>query len=416
MSIKISSTARRLMCSLGLTTAVALGAAGLATQGTAQNLFAPVARVNDAVVSEYEVQQRQRFLQLLNAPGADRSSVIEALIDDRLRQQATGDVGIRLTDEGVEDGLAEFAARANLSTEEFVTALKQGGVDRETFRDFVVVTLEWRELIRGRFANRATVTDTEIDRALAEASSGTGIRVLLSEIIIPAPPQNAARVAELADQISQTTSPGEFSSFARRYSATASRGAGGRLPWRPLGDLPASLHPLILDLAINEVTAPIPIPNAVALFQLRGIEETDRPALEYSEIEYAAYYMAGGRSPETLAKAAELRSRVDVCNDLYGIAQGQPEEVLERKKAKPGEIPRDIAIELSKLDPGEVSTALTRSEGQTLVFLMMCKRTAAANAEVTRETVTANLRQQKLQGYSDQLIQQLRADARIIRK
>ena len=325
-------------------------------------------------------------------------------------------MGIRLTDEGVEDGLAEFAARANLSTEEFVTALKQGGVDRETFRDFVVVTLEWRELIRGRFANRATVTDTEIDRALAEASSGTGIRVLLSEIIIPAPPQNAARVAELADQISQTTSPGEFSSFARRYSATASRGAGGRLPWRPLGDLPASLHPLILDLAINEVTAPIPIPNAVALFQLRGIEETDRPALEYSEIEYAAYYMAGGRSPETLAKAAELRSRVDVCNDLYGIAQGQPEEVLERKKAKPGEIPRDIAIELSKLDPGEVSTALTRSEGQTLVFLMMCKRTAAANAEVTRETVTANLRQQKLQGYSDQLIQQLRADARIIRK
>lgn len=416
MSIMIQKTATRMLRGLTLAGVLGISIAATATQSAAQNLFAPVVRINDAVISEFEVQQRQRFLQLLNAPGADRESVIEALIDDRLREQATSDVGIQLSPEGVEEGLAEFASRANLSTDEFTKALKQSGVDRETFRDFVTTTLEWRQLIRGRYLNRVTVSDAEIDRALGASSSGSGIRVLLSEIIIPAPPQNAARVATLADQISQTTSTAEFSSFARRYSATASRGAGGRLPWRPLGDLPASLHPLILDLAINEVTAPIPIPNAVALFQLRGIEETGAPAQEYSEIEYAAYYIAGGRSEEGLTRAAQVRARVDVCNDLYAIAKDQPPEVLERTTAKPGDIPRDIAIELSKLDPGEVSTALTRSDGQTLVFLMMCKRTATANIDATRESVVSRLRQQKLQGYSDQLIQQLRADARIIRK
>jgi peptidyl-prolyl cis-trans isomerase SurA len=107
---------------------------------------------------------------------------------------------------------------------------------------------------------------------------------------------------------------------------------------------------------------------------------------------------------------------VDTCNDLYGVAKGQPAEVLERGAKAPADIPRDIAIELAKLDPGESSTALTRSNGNTLVFLMLCKRTAASNAEVDRDSVVGAIRQRKLQGYSDQLLEQLRANARITRK
>jgi peptidyl-prolyl cis-trans isomerase SurA len=87
--------------------------------------------------------------------------------------------------------------------------------------------------------------------------------------------------------------------------------------------------------------------------------------------------------------------------------------VLERGAKKPSEIPQDIAIELAKLDPGESSTALTRANGDTLVFLMLCKRVAAANAEIERDAVVNAIRQRILQGYSQQLVEQLRADARI---
>jgi len=384
------------------------------TPVAAQNLFAPVARVNDQAITEFEVQQRQRFLQLLNAPGSGRAGVVEALIDDRLRADELRNVGVTLDPAQLESGLAEFASRANLSTEEFVTALGQAGVDRETLRDFVSISLSWRNYIRARFEGRVQISNAEIDRELGTSAAGSGIRLLVSEIIIPAPPQNAARVAALADQISQTRSVSEFSAFARRYSATASRGNGGRLPWTPLEQLPPSLQPLLLTLAEGEVTQPISIPNAVALFQLRGIEETGRPAKVFSEIEYAAYYIPGGRSEAALAEAARVRANVDVCNDLYGIAQGQPEDVLERGVKKPGDIPRDIAIELAKLDPGESSVALTRANGQTLMFLMLCKRTAEAKKEVEREQVVGAIRQRKLQGFSDQLLQQLRADARIV--
>ena len=173
---------------------------------------------------------------------------------------------------------------------------------------------------------------------------------------------------------------------------------------------------MLLGLTPGEVTDPLPIPNALALFQLRDIEETSAPSPEYAAIEYAAYYMAGGRSPETLARAAKLASQVDVCDDLYGIAKGQPEAALDRGSKAPGEIPQDIAYELAKLDPGEVSTALTRSDGNTLVFLMLCGRTAALNETASREEVALQLRQQRLSGYSDSLLEELRADARISRE
>ena len=80
------------------------------------------------------------------------------------------------------------------------------------------------------------------------------------------------------------------------------------------------------------------------------------------------------------------------------------------------EIPQDVAIELAKLDPGEVSTALTRANGETLVFLMLCNRTTAANADVNREAVVSSIRQRKLEGYATQLLEQARAEARITRQ
>lgn len=194
----------------------------------------------------------------------------------------------------------------------------------ETFRDFVRVNLSWRELIRARYGSRVQVSEAEIDRAMSASGGDSGIRVLISEIIIPAPPNEQANAMARAEQAAASTSEAEFSNYARQYSATPSRGNGGRLDWVDLNTLPPSLRGVLLGLTPGEVTDPLPIPNAVALFQLRDIQETGAPSPDYAAIEYAAYYMAGGRSPETLARAAKLQSQVDVCDDLYGVAKDQP--------------------------------------------------------------------------------------------
>lgn len=380
----------------------------------AQGLFSPAVIVNDAVITEFEIVQRQRFLNLLNAPGAGRDAVIETLIDEALRLQAVNQVGLEVAEADLQAGKESFAARVNLSAEEFVTILEENGVAEESFETFVRIGIVWGEYVRGRFNPGLVVTEDEVDQALGNSAGSSTIRVLLAEIIIPAPPDQLRNVEELATQIAATTSQEEFSSFAREYSATATRDDGGTLPWQTLDELPPVLRPLLLGLAIGEVTEPISIPNAVALFQLRGIEEAGTRPEEIAAVEYAAYFIPGGRTDAGLNEARKVRARVDTCDDLYGIAQGQPEEVLERAAVPPSALPDDFAIELSKLDPGEASTALTRANGQTLVFLMLCGRTAVANEDADRAEVATALRSQRLNAIAESFLDQLRADSLVI--
>jgi len=398
---------------------VAAGALALAASfgaAQAQGLFAPVAQVDESLITEFEVQQRIRFLQALGARGGTRGEVIEELIRDRLRTAATQQVGIVLNGDQLQDGLSEFAARADLSAEEFVAGLESAGINRETFRDFVAIQLIWRDYVNARFGARVQISDREVERALAGATASSGIDVLISEIIIPAPPETAEEVLAQAEVIARSETEAEFSGFARRFSATASRDAGGRLPWTPISELPPVLRPLLLALAPGEVTSPLPIPNAVALFQLRDIRETNAPEPAFSSIEYAAYYIAGGRTPEALRRARAVQAQVDRCDDLYGIARGEAESNLERGSLPPSDIPTDIAMELSKLDPGEVSTALTRSNGDTLVFLMLCGRSPALedDQEIDRDAIASQLRNQRLNAFSENFLEQLAAEATII--
>ncbi|MDX5401092.1 MAG: peptidylprolyl isomerase [Rhodobacterales bacterium] len=385
----------------------------------AQGLFAPVVKVDDQVVTRYEVDQRVALLRVLRAQGNLEELAREQLIEDRVKLAAARNAGIEISDEAIMEGMSEFAGRANLSREELLRALSGAGVAEETFRDFIVSALSWRDLVRARFVPRVRITEADIDKALSALTGGSTVRVLLSEIILPAPPQQAAEAQALAERLSQIRSIQQFSAEASQVSATQSRANGGRLDWMPITNLPEPLRPVILGLAVGEVTQPIPLEGAVALFQLRGIQETGVSTPEFSAIDYAVYYLAGGRTEANLVEAARIRASVDTCDDLYGLAKGQPPEVLERNAAAPADIPRDIALELAKLDRGEISAGLTRpaADGsEALMVLMLCGRTAAAAADASREQISAQLRNQRLEAYANGYLAQLLSDARIVQQ
>ena len=383
----------------------------------AQGMFAPAIIVNDKVITGYELGQRALMLKTLRAPGDPEQVAREQLINDRLRMQAAQEAGIVPTQQDVQDGMDEFASRANMDRAQFLRALASDGIAEQTFRDFVAAGVAWRGVVQQRFSGRANVTEAEVDRALSNAGGGAGgVRVLLSEIIMPMSGSDEAAVRARAARIAEIDSLSAFSAQARQYSASASRGAGGRLPWRDLNELPAPLRPIILGLRPGEVSDPLPLQGAIALFQLRDIEEVGYEAPEVAALDYAIYAMPGGRGEKALARARVLKARVDLCDDLYGAAKGQPEGVLERVVLPPAQIPTDIAFELSKLDPGEVSTALTRADGQTLVFLMLCGRTNTVVEGADREGVTVGLRNQRMGALADGYLAQLRANARIIER
>ncbi|WP_428515964.1 peptidylprolyl isomerase [Roseovarius sp.] len=394
--------------------AIAAGTFSGAAQAQ-QNPFEAVIKVNDLAITRYEVSQRARMLQLFRAPGNPQKLAREQLIEDRLKLDAATNAGFVLEDEQLMAGMEEFASRANLSAEEMITSLGQAGVDESSFRDFVRAGMTWREFSRARFAPQINVDEDDVARARLSIGNQTSVRVLLSEIIMPLGNGDPQAIQDRANQISQYTTEAEFAAAARRYSATESAGRGGRMEWVAINDLPEGLRPVVLGLAPGEVSDPLPLQGAIALFQLRDIEETDQPAREYEEIEYAAYYIDGGRTEQALARAARIDADTDTCDDLYGIAHGQPEQVLERGSKAPSEIPDDIRLALTKLDPGEISTAVTRSGGQTLVLLMLCSRTPKTDGEAPDvEQLTNFIQSRRLDSYASAYLEELRAEARIV--
>jgi peptidyl-prolyl cis-trans isomerase SurA len=359
-------------------------------------------------VTYFELDQRRMLLELFRSPGDLDEQAREGLIEDRLKLQELRRVGLRLSEESLRTAMEEFAGRANLTLDQFLTVLAQNGVEQATLRDFVEVGISWRDYVRERFGSQVSISEADIDQALGAAGgNGTAIEVLLSEIIIPAPPPEAARVLALAQTIAETRSTAEFESAARQYSALPSRANGGRLDWVPVANFPEPLRPLLLALAPGEVTAPIQIEGGVALFQMRDVREVTGPAPDIALIDYAVYVAAGADD------AARALARTDVCDDLYGVAQGLPADRLIREEVAPGAIPQDIALVLAGLDANEASAALTRDGGATVLVVMLCSRTPAALVEVDRDAIRDQLRSQRLGGYAAALLADLRASATI---
>ncbi len=406
-------TARKGMLGFGMIVSLTISAGFSPSTGHAQNLFSPAILVNDQAITWYEVDQRTKFLELLGAPGDLEKLAREVLIEERLKAQTLAETEIEISLEQVEAGIAEFAARTELTPSQFIQALEEGGVARETLRDFVEMGLLWREYAGARFLEDARPSDAEIDRAIAKGKEPE-VLVLLSEIIIPVTPQTEAQAKDLARQISNLQREDEFADAARQFSASQTRETGGEMNWLTLSKLPGGLRPMFLAMVPGEVSKPVELPNAIAVFRMRGIREGSTPQPRYVQVDYASYFIAGGRSPEAQAAAATVRDRVDVCDDLYAVAKGQPAEVLQRQSVKPGSIPRDVALELAKLDPGEASWALTTNNGQTLRFLMLCERTTAQTDGSSRQEVARALTEQNFAFLSQAFLDRLEADALIL--
>ena len=106
-------------------------------------MFSPAVTVNDRIVTNFEIAQRARFLEVLNAPGDLLEQAREDLVNERLQQEVGERYGMLASVEQVEQGMTEFAARANMSVEAFLGAMQNEGVAPETFRDFVAAGITW---------------------------------------------------------------------------------------------------------------------------------------------------------------------------------------------------------------------------------------------------------------------------------
>jgi peptidyl-prolyl cis-trans isomerase SurA len=391
---------------------------GLAISGSAQaqstNPYAVAIRINDRVVTNYELSQRKLLMKAFGSGGDLTALATKQLIDDRLRLQAAAELGITVNEEDLLAGIAEFAARGKLTGEQLLQYIQSRGADPDSMRTFVEAGLLWREVVGARFGAKARISDDELDTTLNLATAKVQQSVLISEIQLPLRESGNEATLELIKKLSQTIkTQAAFTSAARRYSRAPSRARGGRLDWVPVGGLPPALAGQLLSLEPGEVTAPVTLSKTVGIFQLRAIrqDKSKEPALPIS-ISYTQVPIptAKGRAQEL---AASLISDVDTCADLRAESERFGENAYSDNTVLETELPAEIALSVANLDRYEASYVVTGPNAVSVV--MVCDRLRDL-PEGTRDSLRNALFNRRLTGFGDGYLQELQADAEIIYK
>ena len=377
------------------------------SKAQANFLLAAKIQVNNSVITQFELDQRAKFLGALKFTGNHSELAQTQLIEERLKQSEAQKLNISASDFEIEDALKRFASRANLTVKEFNKELKRLEIYPDTFRSYVETEVIWQKLVNKKFGAQSSVSNLQLQRAKSISKFEDTIQVLLTEIIIPFSKDDRSEKENLANLLKQIKSTEEFSNAAQKYSKAPTATVGGRVKWQNFDRLPGIIKPLILGLSPGQVTEPIMLTKAIALFQLRDIREikTDRTQLELldfikvkSDLKYLSF----------------VQDNFHNCSDLEAIIGGQTEVTLTRKKLLSDEIPNTLVPVLDNLDKNESEIIVADGQSQLVV---MCERNNQLNSTArTLEQDKNVLQTNRLKHLARSFLETLKDNARIVIK
>jgi len=390
--------------SLGLLM-VGLGSSPVLAEG---NLFTPAVTVNGTVITQFELAQRLTFLQVLRQSGDLEKRALDDLIAERLELDAARNLGLRVSADEVKAGMVEFASRANMSPDDFITAIGDAGVQPQTFRDFVRAGIVWRNVVRAKFGGRILVTDAEVDRRIAQGgASGGPLRAFLAELVLPDDGTSDAMALALKIRAKLKTQT-DFSNAARIFSKGGSAAKGGDLGWVDTTTLPPQVGTALAGLKVGDITAPVALQGAVALYLVRDQSDAPGAVKGAPQVDYAVFQPAAGQD------LAKVQAKATDCAGLDVAARGMPEQALQRQTVAEAAVPTALRGVLSGLDAGE--SAIVAGLGGSGALVMLCARIPQSTVPASRDDVHTTLVNEKLAQLATAYLQELRIQAIILRQ
>jgi len=128
--------------------------------------------VNDDPISDYDIDQRERFLAITTqqeSSPALKKTATDMLIDEHLQIQEGRKEKITANEDDVTKILTDMAQKNNLDVNGLSAALGKAGVDIKTLRDRIRAQLVWQQTVRKKFRRDIQIADADVEEALAEA-------------------------------------------------------------------------------------------------------------------------------------------------------------------------------------------------------------------------------------------------------
>lgn len=269
--------------------------------------------------------------------GKEDQEVLEQFITERLLAAEAKRLGIRVSEQDIDDYIARLKERNRISDEELGMALRREGVTMEKYRSSVRAEIEKGEIINNQVRNRVNITSEDVERyyRLNPKRHTTGEKVRLRHILLTlpegSPPEREKELVAKALEIRKRVMAGEdFSKLAQMYSEGAGASEGGDIGWTGRGSLLKEIDEVSFNkLSVGEISQPIRTGLGVHLIKLEGRD--GGRLLPLSEV-------AAKIKDELYAKASEerfqkwlkadLRKRHRVDVKLPGVIF-RPEEAAE---------------------------------------------------------------------------------------
>jgi len=226
-----------------------------------------VAIVDDDVILQSELDARvNTIIGRLNAQGTGLPSrrlleerVLEQLITESVQLQMADKMGMRISDNELNETLANIAERNGLSLPEFEDQLAVEGVSYRQAREQIR-----QEMITGRVqqrqvGNRVRVTEREVENYLSALESGGGsdaeyrLAYIFIELENPADDASVDATREKAEKLRAAILNGrDFREVAVAESDASNALEGGDMGWRSERQLPSLVAPVVPELEVGQ--------------------------------------------------------------------------------------------------------------------------------------------------------------------
>ncbi len=383
-----------------------------------------IATVNDRIITGFDLRQRMLVIMAMSQlqPTEENIAAIQQqalndLIEQHLQAAEIAKFDqLKISDQEVDAEIADMARQAGASPANFIAFLEQGGISIAPFREQIRTEIGWRELVGGRFRDRARVTKGQVDQAMRQMTeSATKPQYLIGEIYL-----EAARVGGMQEAMSgaqqlvqQMIQGAPFMAVARQFSAAPSAARGGDAGWVVQGSVQPALQSVMDTLEPGQLSNPIPVDGGVYILYMRD----KRSGASTSMVQMKQVMI---ELPEN-ADAAQVTAATQRLEALRG--QLTCDNILTRARSEQGLMGADLGeSDVADLLPqfqqvarsaeiGTISTAVRTPLGVHL--LAVCGRRLGGPEAPSEKQVEARLQNQNYAMLGRRYLRDLRADALI---
>lgn len=402
------------------------GLMGSPALGQGQDQQRIVALVNDEVISLRDINQRARVImttaRLPDTPEVQRAvreQAMRSLIDERLQMQEAKRRGLSVSQQELDNAIGLIERQLGIPAGRFEQFAERSGIDPNIFINQVRAELTWARMIRARMSATVTVTDQEVDEAIAKLRSSAGqTEELISEILVAVdnPDQEEPQRQAAQRIVEQLRGGASFPAMARQFSRGTTAANGGEVGWVQRGTLPEEVDSALARMNKGDISEPIRSIGGYHIVALRDRRRIAMPGAEDAKVTLKQLLIPLPQTPSpadvqsAMARAQAIHGRIRSCEDVDAIVQElKTPGSGDLGTLRLGDLPEAFRQPIGQLKVNETTQPVQAPQGIRLFTL--CGR--EDSTALDRNQVRQNLLMRRAELLAQRYIRELRRDATI---